>query len=127
MDQTEKDVLGSDVVVVEEPRLFLGEDDHPAGPVSESLEQWALLPIFSSGSRLDLSPDGRASEHTRPRRLFSIRRRTSATPAPPQSVQSLERPTEEKRSLETSSARQGLFISELQWTGSRAGLLTPKR
>ena len=38
VDQAEQDVLGPDVVVVEHPRLFLGEDDHTTGTVSESLE-----------------------------------------------------------------------------------------
>jgi hypothetical protein len=31
-------VLGADVVVVEQAGLFLGQDDHPAGPVGESFE-----------------------------------------------------------------------------------------
>jgi hypothetical protein len=31
-------VLGPDVVVVEEPRLFLGEDDGSPGSVGEALE-----------------------------------------------------------------------------------------
>ena len=35
VDQTKKDVLGSDVVVVEEPRLFLGENDDSSSPVGE--------------------------------------------------------------------------------------------
>jgi hypothetical protein len=38
VDQAEQDVLGADVVVVEHPRLFLREHDHPAGPVGEPLE-----------------------------------------------------------------------------------------
>ena len=38
MDQTQKDVLGTDVVVVEHPGLFLGQDDDPAGPVGKPLE-----------------------------------------------------------------------------------------
>jgi len=37
-DQPEQDVLGADVVVVEEPGLLLGEHDHPPGPVGETLE-----------------------------------------------------------------------------------------
>ena len=36
--QAEQDVLGADVVVLERPRLLLGEDDHLAGPLCESLE-----------------------------------------------------------------------------------------
>ena len=39
VDQAEEDVLGADVVVVEEPRFFLGEDDDPAGSVSKAFEQ----------------------------------------------------------------------------------------
>ncbi len=35
VDQTEEDVLGSDVVVVEEPRFFLREHHHSPGPVGE--------------------------------------------------------------------------------------------
>src|SRR3712207_944050 len=36
--QSEQDVLGADVVVLERSRLLLGEDDHLAGPLCESLE-----------------------------------------------------------------------------------------
>jgi hypothetical protein len=43
VDQPEQDVLRADVVVVEHPRLFLGEDHDPAGPVREPLKH-ALLP-----------------------------------------------------------------------------------
>jgi len=43
VDESEQDVLGPDVVVVEHPRLFLGEDDHPAGTVGESLEHQRSL------------------------------------------------------------------------------------
>ena len=39
VDQAEQDVLGPDVVVVEEPRLFLREDHDPPCPVGEALEQ----------------------------------------------------------------------------------------
>ena len=48
MDQPEQDVLGADVIVVEEPRFFLCEDDHPAGPIGEPFEQ--LGPSFVSAS-----------------------------------------------------------------------------
>ena len=41
VDEAEQDVLGADVVVVEHLRLFLGEDDHPAGPVGKALEHLA--------------------------------------------------------------------------------------
>ena len=43
--QAEQDVLGADVVVLERPRLLLGEDDHLAGPLCESLEQDSLPPL----------------------------------------------------------------------------------
>jgi hypothetical protein len=54
VDQAEQDVLGADVVVVEHPRLFLGVDDHPSGPVRESLEH--ELRIGATG-RLQPAPD----------------------------------------------------------------------
>ena len=38
VDQAEQDVLGPDVVVVEEPRFLLREDHDPSCPVSEALE-----------------------------------------------------------------------------------------
>ena len=48
VDQSEEDVLGADVIVVEEARFLLGEDHHPASPVSEAFEQ---------GDRLRVSTD----------------------------------------------------------------------
>ena len=39
VDQPEQDVLGADVVVVEEPRFFLRQDHDPAGPIGEPFEQ----------------------------------------------------------------------------------------
>ena len=50
VDQPEQDVLGADVVVVEQPRFLLGEDDDAAGPVGESFEQ-GLPPWEVSTSR----------------------------------------------------------------------------
>jgi hypothetical protein len=38
VDQAEQNVLGTDVIVVEHLRLFLGEHNHPASAVGESLE-----------------------------------------------------------------------------------------
>ena len=38
VDEAEQDVLGADVVVVEHPGLFLGQDDNTAGSVGEPLE-----------------------------------------------------------------------------------------
>ena len=49
VDQPEQDVLGADVVVVEEPSFLLGEHDDPSGPVGEPFEQVSLRPV-SGGS-----------------------------------------------------------------------------
>ena len=38
VDQAEQDVLGPDVVVIEEPRFFLREHDDPPSAISETLE-----------------------------------------------------------------------------------------
>ena len=38
VDQPEQDVLGADVIVIEQTGLFLRKDDDPAGPVGEPLE-----------------------------------------------------------------------------------------
>ena len=38
VDQTEQDVLGADVVVVEQARFFLGQHHDPPGPVGEAFE-----------------------------------------------------------------------------------------
>src|SRR5690606_27462191 len=43
VDEAEQDVLRADVVVVQHPRLFLGEDDDPTGAIRKSLED-VLLP-----------------------------------------------------------------------------------
>ena len=44
VDQAEQDVLGADVVVVEQARFFLRQDDHSAGPVGEAFEHgWIRL------------------------------------------------------------------------------------
>ncbi len=50
-DEAEEDVLGADVVVVEHLRLFLGEDDHPAGPVGKALEHLPLTPLQAPRGR----------------------------------------------------------------------------
>ena len=50
-DQPEQDMLGSDEVVAETARLFPGQDDDPARPLSESFEHWVTsLPCI--GNRL---------------------------------------------------------------------------
>jgi hypothetical protein len=38
VDQPQEDVLGADVVVVEHPGLFLGQDNHPPRAVGEPFE-----------------------------------------------------------------------------------------
>jgi hypothetical protein len=45
VDQPEQQVLGADVVVIEEPGLLLGEHQHPPSPVGEPLKH---LPFTSS-------------------------------------------------------------------------------
>ena len=49
VDQPEQDVLGADVVVVEEPSFLLGQHDDPSGSVGEPFEQVSLPPL-SGGS-----------------------------------------------------------------------------
>src|SRR5690606_22760805 len=45
VDETEQDVFGADVVVVEHPGLFLGQDDNAPRAVGEPLDhQWRSLP-----------------------------------------------------------------------------------
>ena len=58
VDEAQEDVLGADVVVVEEPGFFLGQDDHSASPVGEPFEQ--VLPPASRGIR------GETLQPTRP-------------------------------------------------------------
>jgi hypothetical protein len=38
VDQPQQDVLGADVVVVEESCFLLGEDDDPPSPIGETFE-----------------------------------------------------------------------------------------
>lgn len=45
-EQPQQDVLGAEVVVVEESRLFLREDDGTAGGIGEAIEH-RTLPQFS--------------------------------------------------------------------------------
>ena len=51
VDQSEQDVLGADVVVVEQARFFLRQHDHSAGPVGEAFEH---VGIRLSLSRMDV-------------------------------------------------------------------------
>ena len=50
VDQPEQDVLGADVVVVEQPRFFLGKNDDPAGTICETFEHVECLLGDSCGS-----------------------------------------------------------------------------
>ena len=51
VDQAEEDVLGADVVVVEQARFFLRQHDHSAGPVGEAFEHGGNPPLVSRASR----------------------------------------------------------------------------
>ena len=42
VQQSEEDVLGADVAVVEEPRFLLGQHHDPAGSIGEALKQLGL-------------------------------------------------------------------------------------
>jgi len=42
-EEAEQDVLGADVVVLENAGLLLSEDDHLAGPFGEALEHGVIL------------------------------------------------------------------------------------
>ena len=43
VDEAQQDVLGPDVIVVEQPGFFLCKDDYPASSVRESLKHFATL------------------------------------------------------------------------------------
>jgi hypothetical protein len=55
VDEAEQDVLGADVVVVEEPRLFLGQNHDPPGTVGKAFEQetasWTVSSVVSLPGR----------------------------------------------------------------------------
>ena len=53
-EQAEQDVLGADVVVLESPRLLLGEDDYLAGSLCESLEHSVSCSLVYQSVRLVL-------------------------------------------------------------------------
>ena len=46
VDETQQDVLGADVVVVEQSRFFLRQHHNPTGPISEPFEQENLPPTL---------------------------------------------------------------------------------
>jgi hypothetical protein len=49
MDQTEEDVLGTDVVVVEEARFLLCEDDDSSSPICKPFEH-SHTPVTSNSA-----------------------------------------------------------------------------
>ena len=56
VDQPEQDVLGADVVVVEEPSFLLGQHDDPSGSVGEPFEQVSLPPLRLGESWVECIP-----------------------------------------------------------------------
>ena len=69
VDQAEQDVLGPDVVVVEHPRLFLGEDHDAPGAIRESLEH---VTVLRAEARSSPPPRGSA-DHVLPPRYIGRR------------------------------------------------------
>ena len=51
MDEAEEDVLGADVVVVEEARFLLSQDDHATGSIGEALEHGHSMPRQTAAVR----------------------------------------------------------------------------
>jgi hypothetical protein len=49
VDEAEEDVLGPDVVVVEQARFFLRQDDHSAGSIGEAFEHGRDPPLSVGG------------------------------------------------------------------------------
>src|SRR5215204_5049399 len=47
-EQSQQDVLGADVVVLQRPRLILGKDDDLTSPLGESLKQPSMPPSTTS-------------------------------------------------------------------------------
>src|SRR4051794_6870507 len=62
VDQAQEDVLGADVVVVEHPGLFLGQDNNAAGSVGEPFEHLLLL-LRPAGPALSSPFVGRRTRH----------------------------------------------------------------
>ena len=71
VDQSEQDVLGADVVVVEQPRFLLREDNDSAGPVGEALEHDGQ-PFLAARERLVENLIGRSGSGFRVDRLTRI-------------------------------------------------------
>ena len=62
VDQPEQDVLGADVAVVQQARFLLGEDDDPAGPVSESFEHVRPFRVGPTSDQCTGEADVRVAE-----------------------------------------------------------------
>ena len=56
VDQAEQDVLGADVVVVEQARFFLRQDHDPSGPVGEAFEHCGIR-LSSTPPIVSATPD----------------------------------------------------------------------
>ena len=79
VDQPEQDVLGADVVVVQQPRLFLRKHHHAAGSVREPLKH-DLSP--SDAAALGMTP-WRCADYSQGVSLALGRTLQSATPSGP--------------------------------------------
>ena len=107
VDQPEQDVLGADVVVVEQARLFLRQDDHSAGSVGEAFEHVGIrLSSHSGGSpRSDRTSDSGPS--------------LSAGPHPPAPACTSSASAVARRSAETvSRTGRGATARRREATGS---------
>ena len=60
-EETEQDVLGADVVVLQNPGLLLCEDDHLAGPFCKALKHGQIL---GSGARGPRKPEASSCYRT---------------------------------------------------------------
>src|ERR1700730_4419890 len=61
MEESEQDVLGADVVVVQQPGLFLSQDHDPPRPVGKPLEHLTPPPLQSAPVRAVRKPEGSRS------------------------------------------------------------------
>ena len=78
-DQTKEDVLGADVVVVEHPGLFLGQDDNPPRSVGEPLKHRAPRPPRRTAApALHRVRPHHSMNRPRAQRCWSTRRRGPA-------------------------------------------------
>jgi hypothetical protein len=73
--QPEQDVLGADVVVLQDSRLLLGEDDHLASALCKSLEHPRSIPLHDLAWKEALRSSGHVYAQTplRPRASVTLR------------------------------------------------------